>query len=301
MEENQKKIKNEPYVIELDNDDENIGGEGGSYTTESGGASQSGTMPYGIWREPPPPFLVKIYEMVENEEIKSIIIWDHNSFAANVLPIYFGWSNFTKFVRQLNTYVINFLKTNINFFVIYGSCMQWEYKNKYFRKGHRHLLHNIKRRDTIPKRKASEIGEGQSNSASLIEKELEKLTKEHDILKLEMSKLQEQHHVIKSSFDYLVIKDQMQKTIHSKIEETIQEILLKRNEDNGMLLKAVDKKIEETIQEILLKRNEDNGMLLKAVDKGKEKVKVEEKSDTTRSSRHDEGKQIINNSSRIFY
>ncbi|KAL3819943.1 hypothetical protein ACJIZ3_005848 [Penstemon smallii] len=268
MEENQKKIQNDPDVIELNNDDGN-GGEGSSYTTKSGGAGQSSTTPFGIRRRPPPPFLEKTYEMVENEEIKSlvswsssgtsIIIWNHNTFAATVLTKYFGSSNFQSFVCQLNSY--GFKKI---------SCMRWEFKNEYFRKGQRHLLQNIKRRTKIPKRKASEIDGELSNSVSLIENELEKLTKEHDILKLEMSKLQEQHHILKQSFDYLVIKDQKQQAIHSKIEETIQKIMLKCNEDNGMLLKAVHEN-----EEIL-------------IEKGKEKEKVEEKSDTTRSNRHDE-------------
>lgn len=62
-----------------------------------------------------PPFLVKCYEMVNDESTNeliswsesndSFIIWDESKFASQLLPKYFKHSNFSSFVRQLNIYV----------------------------------------------------------------------------------------------------------------------------------------------------------------------------------------------------
>lgn len=62
-----------------------------------------------------PPFLVKCYEMVNDESTNeliswsesndSFIIWDESKFASHLLPKYFKHSNFSSFVRQLNIYV----------------------------------------------------------------------------------------------------------------------------------------------------------------------------------------------------
>lgn len=63
----------------------------------------------------PPPFLRKIYDIVEDEETDpvvswganrcSFIVWDSHGFSENLLPKYFKHKNFSSFIRQLNTYV----------------------------------------------------------------------------------------------------------------------------------------------------------------------------------------------------
>mgnify|MGYP004711560283 CR=1 FL=1 len=63
----------------------------------------------------PPPFLLKVYDIVKNPETDSIIswsssgtsfvVWDPHRFAAEVLGKYFRHNNFASFICQLNTYV----------------------------------------------------------------------------------------------------------------------------------------------------------------------------------------------------
>lgn len=63
----------------------------------------------------PAPFLLKTYDMVDDsstDEIvswsstnTSFVVWNPPEFARLLLPTYFKHSNFSSFIRQLNTYV----------------------------------------------------------------------------------------------------------------------------------------------------------------------------------------------------
>lgn len=74
----------------------------------------------------PPPFLTKTYEIVEdpatNDVVSwsrgnnSFVVWDPQGFAITLLPRYFKHNNFSSFVRQLNTYVSEF----VFIIIIYG-------------------------------------------------------------------------------------------------------------------------------------------------------------------------------------
>ncbi|KAJ6339207.1 hypothetical protein OIU77_007210 [Salix suchowensis] len=99
-------------------------------------------------RSLPTPFLTKTYKIVDdhtlddviswNEDGSSFIVWDPTLFSRDLLPKFFKHSNFSSFVRQLNTY--GFKKVVAD---------RWEFSNECFRKGKKNLLCDIQRRKLV--------------------------------------------------------------------------------------------------------------------------------------------------------
>lgn len=93
----------------------------------------------------PSPFLLKTYMLVEdpatddlvswNSDGSAFVVWQPAEFARDLLPTLFKHSNFSSFVRQLNTYGFRKITTS-----------QWEFSNDKFKKGEKNLLREIRRR-----------------------------------------------------------------------------------------------------------------------------------------------------------
>ncbi|CAM6003419.1 unnamed protein product [Sphagnum balticum] len=117
---------------------------------EGGGTSTSSSLLlYDCQKSVPAPFLTKTYHLVSNPETdcivswkdsdtSSFVVWRPPEFARDLLPLYFKHSNFSSFVRQLNTYGFKKL-------VPY----RWEFGNDFFRRGQIHLLSKIHRRKSV--------------------------------------------------------------------------------------------------------------------------------------------------------
>lgn len=78
---------------------------------------EKGLVEYGR-KSSPPPFLLKTYMLVEDPATDEVISWNTDGtafvvrqpaeFARDLLPTLFKHSNFSSFVRQLNTYVCTY-------------------------------------------------------------------------------------------------------------------------------------------------------------------------------------------------
>ncbi|KAK4412939.1 Heat stress transcription factor B-3 [Sesamum alatum] len=109
---------------------------------------EKGLVEYHVMRKAAaaaPPFLLKTYMLVEepatdeviswNGDGTAFVVWQPAEFARDLLPTLFKHSNFSSFVRQLNTYGFRKVATN-----------RWEFSNDMFRKGERDRLCEIRRR-----------------------------------------------------------------------------------------------------------------------------------------------------------
>ncbi|CAA3003572.1 heat stress transcription factor B-4-like [Olea europaea subsp. europaea] len=95
----------------------------------------------------PAPFLTKTYQLVDDpttnhivswgEDDTTFVVWRPSEFARDLLPNYFKHSNFSSFVRQLNTYGFRKIVPD-----------RWEFANDFFKKGEKKLLCEIHRRKT---------------------------------------------------------------------------------------------------------------------------------------------------------
>ncbi|KAK9057531.1 hypothetical protein SSX86_022367 [Deinandra increscens subsp. villosa] len=92
-----------------------------------------------------PPFLIKLYLMVDDKGTSSIISWgsssttfiisDERRFTLEILPCYFKNGSFDNFISQLNNY--GFKKKEWN---------QLEFEHEHFQEGNSHQLKAIKRK-----------------------------------------------------------------------------------------------------------------------------------------------------------
>ncbi|XP_019186738.1 PREDICTED: heat stress transcription factor B-3 [Ipomoea nil] len=115
-----------------------------------------------VRKSSPPPFLLKTYMLVEdpatddviswNDDGTAFVVWQPAEFARDLLPTLFKHSNFSSFVRQLNTYGFRKVATS-----------RWEFSNEMFRKGERDLLCDIRRRKAWSNKPNNNNAQSQDN------------------------------------------------------------------------------------------------------------------------------------------
>ncbi|PWZ16062.1 Heat stress transcription factor A-4d [Zea mays] len=160
----------------------------GSNSNSHGGAGGGGG-----GSSSPTPFLVKTYEMVEDPATihvvswgpggASFVVWNPPDLSRDLLPKYFKHSNFSSFIRQLNTY--GFRKIDPE---------RWEFANDDFIRGHKHLLKRIHRRKPVhshsPRAQASgPLAESQRRE---LEDEISRLRYEKSLLLADLQRQNQQ-------------------------------------------------------------------------------------------------------------
>ncbi|KAG7943317.1 hypothetical protein I3843_15G032600 [Carya illinoinensis] len=181
-------------------------------STSSSSSSFSPQPMEGLHDVAPPPFLTKTFDMVEDPSTDSIVswsrarnsfvVWDSSKFSTTLLPRYFKHSNFSSFIRQLNTY--GFRKVDPD---------RWEFANEGFLGGQRHLLKTIKRRRHVGQGLHQQGGGGVA-CVELgeygLEGDLETLRRDKNLLMAEILKLRQQQQ--NSRDEIIAMEDRLQAT-----------------------------------------------------------------------------------------
>ncbi|KAL6496308.1 Heat Stress Transcription Factor [Orobanche gracilis] len=174
-----------------------------NFDLRDGGSSSVGPQPMEtLCRAPVPPFLSKTFDLVDDPSSDpivswgprgySFVVWDPLEFGRRILPRNFKHNNFSSFVRQLNTYsrtehpipLQGFRKIDTD---------KWEFANEGFRKGQRHLLHNIRRRKSHHSQPAgSSYRSPHDSNKSSSQAEIKHLRKERSSMMQEVIELQHQ-------------------------------------------------------------------------------------------------------------
>ncbi|KAJ7982668.1 Heat shock transcription factor [Quillaja saponaria] len=196
-----------------------------------------------------PPFLSKTYDMVDDPSTNSVVSWsDSNNsfvvwnvpeFSRELLPKHFKHSNFSSFVRQLNTY--GFRKVDPD---------RWEFANEGFLRGQKHLLKNINRRKPAHVNSYQQQAQVQNSSVGAcvevgkfgLDEEVERLKRDKNVLMQELVRLRQQQqatdHQLQSVGQRVQVMEQRQQQMMSFLAKAMQspgflsQFVQQQNENN---------------------------------------------------------------------
>nr|UHB28857.1 heat shock transcription factor [Haloxylon ammodendron] len=183
----------------------------------------------------PPPFLCKTYDMVNDPATDSIvswsptnnsfIVWNPPEFSRDLLPKYFKHSNFSSFVRQLNTY--GFRKVDPD---------RYEFANEGFLRDQKHLLKNIHRRKPAHGHVQQQQQQTHAQTSSVgacvevgkfgLEEEVERLKRDKNVLMQELVRLRQQQQATDNQLQTMVQRlqgmEQRQQQMMSFLAKAVQ-------------------------------------------------------------------------------
>ncbi|WVY97988.1 hypothetical protein V8G54_030139 [Vigna mungo] len=194
----------------------------------------------------PPPFLTKTFDVVDDpvtnhviswsRDGTSFVVWDPHTFSASLLPRYFKHSNFSSFVRQLNTY--GFRKIDPD---------RWQFANEGFIRGHKHLLKSIRRRKApsqLTQSHSVEVGRFE------LDKEVDRLKHDKIVLMMELMNLRQQQQKAR-----MCIKEMEQRLQVTEIKQKHMMAFLARAIKNPAFIHQLQKKEKrKDLEEALTKK-----------------------------------------------